>query len=81
VLLHDAQFLDAERAAAHGYGHATVGEAISLAADGQVKRLVLFHHAPARTDDQLDGITTTEQVMRAPIPVVLARQGDEIVVR
>jgi len=80
VLLHDAQFLEAERAAAHDYGHATVGEAISVAAVGQVKRLVLFHHSPARTDDQLDEIAASAEVMEAPMPVVMAREGDEIVV-
>lgn len=80
VLLHDSQFLQAEQAAAHAYGHATVGEAISLADDGEVERLVLFHHAPARTDEQLDQIAASDEVRRAPIPVVLAREGDEIVV-
>ena len=80
VLLHDAQFLETERAAAHQYGHATIGEAISLAAEGQVKRLVLFHHAPTRTDDELDEIAASTEVMMAPMRVVLAREGDEIVV-
>ncbi len=80
VLLHDAQFLEAERAAAHEYGHATVGEAISVAAEGQVKRLVLFHHSPTRTDDQLDEIAASAEVMQAPISVVMAREGDNLVV-
>jgi ribonuclease BN (tRNA processing enzyme) len=80
VLLHDAQFRDAERTAAHDYGHATIGEAIRLAVEGHVKRLVLFHHAPARTDDQLDEIAASAEVAGALIPVALAREGDEIVI-
>lgn len=80
VLLHDAQFLDAEQATAHAYGHATIGEAISLAAEGQVEHLVLFHHAPSRTDDQLDVVAASRQVTEAPMRVSLARESGEIAV-
>jgi ribonuclease BN (tRNA processing enzyme) len=79
LLLHDAQFLESERAIADEYGHATVGEAIDLAAQGRVKQLMLFHHSPARTDDQLDAIAASDEVQHSPVPVTLAREGDEIV--
>lgn len=72
VMLHDAQFLESERAIADIYGHATVDEAIRLADEAGVRLLVLFHHAPARTDDQLDDLAAT---IDAPIPVVLAHEG------
>ena len=49
VLLHDAQFLESERAVADQYGHATITEAIQLADQAGARLLVLFHHAPART--------------------------------
>lgn len=75
VLLHDAQFLESERAVADDYGHATVDEAIRLAAEAGVGELVLFHHSPSRTDDQLDELAAS---LRAPLPVRLARQGDEL---
>lgn len=80
VLLHDAQFLAAERTIGTQYGHATVGEAITVATEGQVKRLVLFHHSPDRTDDQLDEIAASREVAEAAMSVVVAREGDEIVV-
>lgn len=72
VLFHDAQFLESERAIADEYGHATIDEAIRLAADAGVGLLVLFHHSPVRTDDQLDKIAAS---LSAPMPVVLAREG------
>lgn len=72
VLLHDAQFLESERAVADAYGHATVDEAIALATEAGVGTLVLFHHSPARTDDQLDAVAAS---VRAPFPVVVAREG------
>jgi len=56
VLLHAAQFLESERSTADLFGHATVDEAIRLATEAKVGTLVLFHHAPARTDAQLDAL-------------------------
>jgi len=75
VLLHDAQFLESERRIADAYGHATVGDAIALAVRANVKTLVLFHHSPTRTDDELDGLAST---VAAPLPVIVARQGHEL---
>ena len=56
VLLHDAQFVERERALADAYGHSTVDDAVALAQEAGVRHLVLFHHGPARTDDALDAI-------------------------
>jgi phosphoribosyl 1,2-cyclic phosphodiesterase len=72
VMLHDAQFLESERAVADAYGHATVDEAIQLATEAGAHKLVLFHHSPVRTDDQLDELAAS---IEAPMPVVLAREG------
>lgn len=72
VLLHDAQFLESERAIADEYGHATIDEAIDVAVKAKVGKLVLFHHSPVRTDVQLDVIGHN---LEAPLPVVLAREG------
>lgn len=56
LLVHDAQFLEPERAVADLFGHATVGDAIDLAVLCGARRLALFHHAPARSDDEVDAI-------------------------
>lgn len=72
VLLHDAQFLESERAIADLFGHATIDEAVGLAAEAAVGTLVLFHHGPARTDDQLDAIA---RELQSPVPVVVAAEG------
>lgn len=77
VMIHDAQFLGSERAIADEYGHATVDEAIRLAVDCGVRLLVLFHHSPTRTDAQLDELAGA---INAPLPVLLAREGEELVV-
>jgi phosphoribosyl 1,2-cyclic phosphodiesterase len=75
VLLHDAQFVESERAFADAYGHSTVQDAIRLAHECGVRRLVLFHHGPARTDDALDAIA--DELADSPW-VSLAVQGDVI---
>ncbi len=73
VLLHDAQFVESERAMADQYGHATVQDAIALALRAEVGTLVLTHHSPSRTDDELDLLAAT---VSAPLPVTVAAQGD-----
>ena len=73
VLLHDSQFLETERGLADDYGHATVEETIALAEEAGVGRLVLFHHSPVRTDDQLDRIA--ELAESAAVPVAVAAEG------
>ncbi|HYU04134.1 MAG TPA: MBL fold metallo-hydrolase [Jatrophihabitantaceae bacterium] len=75
VLLHDAQFFESERSTADIYGHATVDEAIRLATESRVGTLVLFHHGPNRTDDELDAVAGD---VTAPMPVVVGRQGSII---
>ena len=77
VLLHDAQFTETERRLADDYGHATVEETIALAVKASVGTLVLFHHSPVRTDDQLDRIL---DCVDSPLPIVVAREGMRIAV-
>jgi len=76
VLLHDAQFTEAERPLSDLYGHATVEETVVIAAKAGVGQLVLFHHSPVRTDDQLDRIL--DLVDRLLLPTVVAREGMRI---
>lgn len=78
VLLHDAQFVESERAIADEYGHATIDDAIRLADEARVGTLVLFHHSPVRTDAELDVLA---QGLESPVPVVIAREGMTIPVQ
>jgi phosphoribosyl 1,2-cyclic phosphodiesterase len=75
VLLHDAQFVESERALADAYGHSTVGDAVALAERSHVGHLVLFHHGPARTDDALDEIAAS---LSSSLRVTVAAQGTTI---
>ncbi len=57
VLIHDAQHTAAEFATVSGFGHSTLDYAVRLAEDAGARTMVLFHHAPSRTDDELDRLS------------------------
>ncbi len=80
VLVHDAQFLPPERAVADLYGHAIVDEALELAELSGARRLALFHHAPARTDDEIDAIgrASVDAGAARGLDVFVAREEDVI---
>lgn len=54
VLVHDASYTTTEYEHHRGWGHSTYREAVELALDAEVKKLVLFHHKPERADEELD---------------------------
>jgi phosphoribosyl 1,2-cyclic phosphodiesterase len=54
LLFHDAMFTDAEYRSRCGWGHSTFSQAVALAEEAAVGRLHLFHHAPSRSDQELD---------------------------
>lgn len=75
VLLHDAQFLEAERRLARAYGHATVEDAVALALECGVRMLVLFHHSPVRSDAALDEIASWARAHTCDLQVFVAVEG------
>ncbi|HEY4218476.1 MAG TPA: MBL fold metallo-hydrolase [Gemmatimonadaceae bacterium] len=54
LLVHDATYTADEYERHGGWGHSTFDDAVALALDAGVPRLVLFHHKPERSDDELD---------------------------
>ncbi|MDX6309322.1 MAG: hypothetical protein QOI06_2368 [Nocardioidaceae bacterium] len=76
VLCHGAMFTETEQDMAHAYGHATIQEAHRLAQKASVGTLVLIHHAPSRTDSQVDALA--ESLTGASMGIVVGRQGDTV---
>jgi len=80
TLIHDGQFLDADFKP--GWGHSTVAKALDVATRARVKRLILYHHDPDRTDDALDRIgVETQRAADANgggLIVTVAREGMEL---
>ena len=54
VLVHDAMYTTEEYQQHRGWGHSDDLDALELAIDAEVGRLVLFHHNPERSDAELD---------------------------
>ncbi len=56
VLIFDTQFTQAEYMQRPHWGHSTPDDAVVIARAANVKTLVLYHHAPGRSDDEQDRI-------------------------
>jgi phosphoribosyl 1,2-cyclic phosphodiesterase len=56
VLFHDTTYTPEEYVDRVGWGHSHYLFTLKVAAEGNVKRLVLFHHDPAHSDDKIDDI-------------------------
>jgi phosphoribosyl 1,2-cyclic phosphodiesterase len=54
VLIHDAQYTDTEYLGHVGWGHSSLSQAVSFGAVTDVGRMLLFHHDPLHSDDDLD---------------------------
>jgi ribonuclease BN (tRNA processing enzyme) len=54
LLVHDATYTADEYERHRGWGHSTYEDAVTLALDAGVEQLVLFHHRPERTDEEVD---------------------------
>jgi len=78
VLLHDAQFTSSELASRPHFGHSCVEYAVVLAERGGVDRLLLYHHDPGRSDEQVDALV--ESCAGRAIKVSAAREVATILV-
>ena len=54
VLMHDAQHTIPEYETKRHFGHSTIEYAVHVAREAGVRHLVLFHHCPTHTDDDID---------------------------
>ncbi len=56
VLIHDATYTPEEYVNRVGWGHSHYLFTLRVAAEGNVKRLILFHHDPSHSDGKVDDI-------------------------
>jgi ribonuclease BN (tRNA processing enzyme) len=77
LLIFDGHFTPQEYPRFAHFGHSTPEHALDIARRAQVKQLAIFHHAPARTDAQLDAILAEYQPLARQdnIELSLAREG------
>lgn len=77
LLAHDGQYTSAEYAEGkRGWGHSTIRMAVKTAEMAGVPRLMIIHHEPAHSDDQLDAM---EKEGRQAFPgLFLGREGQVV---
>ncbi|KMY68926.1 hypothetical protein AAU61_04990 [Desulfocarbo indianensis] len=76
VLVHDAQYLPEEMPARRGYGHSDYAQAVELARQAEVERLILTHHDPARSDEAIDAmVARAREAAAGQFMVEAAREG------
>src|SRR5438034_261367 len=79
LLIHDAMYTPQELEQHRCWGHSTFEEAVTLAAEAGVRRLVLFHHEPEHGDAEVDGLLTAARraakARGTPAEVLAAREG------
>jgi len=59
LLIHDSQYTEEEYQTKVNWGHSSFEHAIASANRAGVKKLLLFHHDPDRTDEQIDELAKT----------------------
>lgn len=59
VLIHDSQYTKSELVQKFTWGHTAVPYCVNLAERCNVKTLMMFHHDPMRTDDEVRALAAT----------------------
>ncbi|MBV8387171.1 MAG: MBL fold metallo-hydrolase [Acidimicrobiia bacterium] len=77
VLLHDAQYGDDEYPRHIGWGHSCIEDVVAFAEKADVGNLVLFHHDPYHSDDELEALLDKAQARHSGgrERVCLAQEG------
>jgi phosphoribosyl 1,2-cyclic phosphodiesterase len=83
LLLHDCQYTDVEYPYYVGWGHSSVGDALRFGRRAEARRVVLFHHDPLHSDDDLDNVQRAAieafaELGGAPEAIELAVELDQL---
>ncbi|MCX6023527.1 MAG: MBL fold metallo-hydrolase, partial [Chloroflexi bacterium] len=81
VLIHDAQYTEAEYQGKRNWGHSTIPYVVNVARTSGVKRTVLFHHDPTHDDAFLDREAEFARAIAAKagssMEIIIAAEGKE----
>jgi phosphoribosyl 1,2-cyclic phosphodiesterase len=77
LLLHDSQYFEHEYDDHVGWGHSSVDRAVAYANAVGARRLVLFHHDPAHSDEAMRQLEAEARALdpQTEDPPVIAREG------
>jgi CheY-like chemotaxis protein/phosphoribosyl 1,2-cyclic phosphodiesterase len=84
LVIHDAQYTEAEYPAKVGWGHSPAEYAVDLALAGRARRLALFHHDPTRGDEAVDALLAAARARAAEagrqLDIIAAAEGAEVAI-
>jgi phosphoribosyl 1,2-cyclic phosphodiesterase len=82
ILIHDSQYTPQEIPERRDWGHSDYESAFELAYKAGVKRLILFHHDPSRTDPEIAAIKLLcedlAEKKNSDIRIEAAKEGTEL---
>jgi ribonuclease BN (tRNA processing enzyme) len=82
-LIHDAQYTPREVEERRGWGHSDYLSVFELAHKANIKKLILFHHDPSRTDAEVAAIKALCEDLagkrNSKVMVEAAKEGSEAV--
>ncbi len=83
ILVHDCQYFPEEMDIKRGWGHSDVDSVAKLAVEAGVKKLLLFHHDPWRSDDAVTSMVhrcaQALHEINSPTRVEAATEGSTVV--
>jgi phosphoribosyl 1,2-cyclic phosphodiesterase len=77
LLIHDAQYTLKEYEKVRGWGHFPMELVLNMAKEGGVRRTILTHHDPDRTDEQLIEIEKNLKSQYAEVDFLFSKEGAE----
>ncbi len=76
VVIHDAQYTVQEYESMRGRGHSTFTQAIENAKNMGAQKVLLTHHEPLRTDDELLNIEASLRQQSPAFDIIIARERE-----
>jgi phosphoribosyl 1,2-cyclic phosphodiesterase len=82
LVIYDTMFTSEDYQRIPHYGHSRPSDAVDICREADARRLVLFHHAPERTDTEIDGILADTRTLAArdggALEVMAAYEGLDV---
>jgi phosphoribosyl 1,2-cyclic phosphodiesterase len=75
ILLHDSQYTADEYATRVGWGHTSLPDYATYVEAARPIRAIMFHHDPAHSDEQLEGMEAVVRALTGREDIELAREG------
>ena len=78
LVIYDTMFTPEEYRRQPHWGHSCPDDAIDICKAAGAKQLVLFHHSPERSDDELDSILSHYRHVAPKLDIAAAAEGVEL---